>query len=338
MVETIGTQLRHARTARGLSLDDAAHATKVRPARLADLENDVYTNFPNIAYARGFLAIYGRFLGVNVSPYLGAFEDTNSFGLDDYQYLRNEPVAEFRAPRREEKPARRRLLRPYRRRESDAAQVRRRRVPLILGGLALAFGIVGVSVWYLTLRFQQLGSLEQLAARHAARHHPAAATDPSSPAPAPTPDGTPSPVLSTWPLAEPPAAPGTDPVTIPGAEPGLTAVLDGVSPLLAFTLPPVAVANDPNGLPSLAAAPKPTPTPAPASKEIVVRPLKRTFVKVVVNDPASRPAYEDWLGPNTRPLSFRGDRVFVHVLDKGSVEISKNGVIQPAAGTDIKIE
>lgn len=313
MVETIGTQLRQARTARGLSLADAAHVTKIRPGRLGDLENDVYTNFPNIAYARGFLAIYGRFLGVDVTPYLGAFEDTNSFGLDDYQYLRDEPVAEFRAPRREVRAGRRSLLRPYHRRQNAAVQARRRRVPLILGALALSFGFVGVSVWYLTLRFQQLGSLEQLAARQDARNRPPVAA-PVLPTPEPTPDGTPSPILSSLAIADPPGTPGAD----TGANPPAT--------VPALPSPPETPA--PGGV---------TRTPAP-SQEVVVRPLKRTYVKVVVNDPAARPAYEDWLAPNTRPLSFRGDRVFVHILDKGSVEISKNGVIQPTAGTDIKIE
>lgn len=310
MVETIGTQLRHARTARGLSLEDAAHGTKIRPGRLADLENDVYTNFPNIAYARGFLAIYGRFLEVNVAPYLGAFEDTNLFGLDDYQYLRDEPIAEFRAPRREVRPGRR-LLRPYHRRQNATVRARSRRLPLVLGALAVCFGLVGVTVWYLTLRFQQLGSLEQLTARQDARDRPS--TPDHVPRPEATPDGTPSPVLSSLPIADPPTS-GT-----PGA----------ASPLLNVSLP----------APELSSVkPVATPAPAPVDKTVVVRPLKRTFVKVVVNDPAARPAYEDWLAPNTRPLSFQGDRVFVHVLDKGCVEISKNGVIQPTAGTDIKIE
>ena len=330
MVETIGTQLRSARVAHGLNLDDAAHATKIRPARLADLENDVYTNFPNIAYARGFLAIYGRFLGVDVSPYLGAFEDTNSFGLDDYQYLRDESVAEFRAPRREVRTGgRRRLLRPYRRRQNAAVQARRRRVPLVLGALALSFGFVAVTVWYLTLRFQQLGSLDQLAARQEARARP---SEPDVPAPEPTPDGTPSPILSSLLIADLPGGLNGEPVfpVAGGMSPPLLAPLPS-----APTIPPAGPI--PVGPATLAAPPPPTP-PAAASQEVVVRPLKRTYVKVVVNDPAARPAYEDWLAPNTRPLSFRGDRVFVHVLDKGCVEISKNGVIQTTAGTDIKIE
>lgn len=340
MVETIGSQLRRVRTSRGLSLDDAAHATKIRPARLADLERDVYTNFPNIAYARGFLAIYGRFLGVDVSPYLGAFEDTNSFGLDDYQYLRDEPIAEFRAPRRETEngAVRRRSLRPHHRRPKAAgASARFRRVPLVLGGLALSFGLVAVTAWYLTLRLQQLGSLEQLAARQDARNLPAAAVTtasdgssaaPAAQRPAPPPAGTPSPVLSSLPIADPPGLEEFAGTSLSSSLLAVSLPLLAPSPAAAplETPPPVVVAT---------AAPKPAARPA---KEVSVRPLKRTYLTVVVNDPAAQPAYANWLGPNTHPLSFYGDRIFVHVRDKNSVEVRKNGVIQPLAGTDIAVE
>ena len=55
MVETAGTKLRRARTMRHLSIEDAARATKIRPQQIADLERDDYSNFANLAYARGFL-------------------------------------------------------------------------------------------------------------------------------------------------------------------------------------------------------------------------------------------------------------------------------------------
>ena len=97
MVETAGTKLRRARTQRQLSLADAARATKIRIGQLSDLENDDYSNFANLAYARGFLVSYGKYLHLDVSPYMDAFADANTFGLDDYQYLSDVPVAEYRA-------------------------------------------------------------------------------------------------------------------------------------------------------------------------------------------------------------------------------------------------
>lgn len=304
MVETLGSQLRHARLGRGLSLEDAAHGTKVRAARLADLENDVYTNFPNIAYARSFLVIYGKFLGVDVSPYLGAFEDTNSFGLDDYQYLSEEPVAQYRAVRRES------AARPFRPRRHV-----RRRLPVRVPALLAICFVLGLGAWHLTLRFRQLGSLEQLAARQASRENP-----PPAPATAEELGEAPVTPASSWSLAAP--APATA-VENAGAQ-GPELLLASNTPLLPPALPTM-----------ITEAPKAPPV---VSKQVTVKPLRKTYVTVVVNDPAARPAYEDWVAPGARPLSFRGDKFFVHVRDKGSVEIAKDGVIQPQGGTDLLIE
>src|SRR6266550_521722 len=56
-----------ARRARNLTLDEAARMTKIRPARLAEIEADDFSQFPSLAYAKGFLLIYGKFLDVDVT-------------------------------------------------------------------------------------------------------------------------------------------------------------------------------------------------------------------------------------------------------------------------------
>ena len=48
--------LARARLARGLTIDEAAHETKVRPDKIVALESDDYSRFANNAYAKGFLA------------------------------------------------------------------------------------------------------------------------------------------------------------------------------------------------------------------------------------------------------------------------------------------
>ena len=48
--------------------------TKIRPARLQEIEEEDFSHFPSLAYAKGFLLIYGKFLDVDVTPYLEAFE------------------------------------------------------------------------------------------------------------------------------------------------------------------------------------------------------------------------------------------------------------------------
>ena len=91
MVETIGKQLCQARLSKGLTIDEAAHATKMRPDKILALENDDYSRFGNNAYAKGFLQIYGRFLGVDISEQFHELETPNRVSVDDYQYLNHAP-------------------------------------------------------------------------------------------------------------------------------------------------------------------------------------------------------------------------------------------------------
>ena len=75
-IEGLGKKFQEARRARDLTLDEAARMTKIRPARLAEIEADDFSQFPSLAYAKGFLLIYGKFLDVDVTPYLDTFEDS----------------------------------------------------------------------------------------------------------------------------------------------------------------------------------------------------------------------------------------------------------------------
>ncbi len=69
-IEGLGKRFQEARLARGLTLDEAARMTKIRPSRLAEIEAEDFSQFPSLAYAKGFLQIYGKFLDVDVTPYL----------------------------------------------------------------------------------------------------------------------------------------------------------------------------------------------------------------------------------------------------------------------------
>src|SRR6201995_2996905 len=123
MVETIGKRLCQARLAKGLSIDAAAHATKMRPDKILALENDDYTRFGNIAYAKSFLAMYSRFLEVDVSGQLRDLDHRDHrLSIDEYQYLNNAP-----AP----KPS-----------EPSPARTRRERTPPSIVPL-LAFVVIG---------------------------------------------------------------------------------------------------------------------------------------------------------------------------------------------------
>src|SRR2546423_6942762 len=114
-IEGLGKKFQEARLARGLTLDEAARLTKIRPSRLAEIEADDFSQFPSLAYAKGFLQIYGKFLDVDVTPYLDVFETSQQVTVDGYSYLQDQPApkprrvrARARAPvvRRERRPGR----------------------------------------------------------------------------------------------------------------------------------------------------------------------------------------------------------------------------------------
>lgn len=61
----IGRVLEQARRDRGLSLEEAERATKIRKRYLVGLEEDDYTVLPDAVYAQGFLKTYANFLGLD---------------------------------------------------------------------------------------------------------------------------------------------------------------------------------------------------------------------------------------------------------------------------------
>ena len=91
-MEGLGKKLQEARIARNLTLDEAARLTKIRPGRLAEIENEDFSQFASLAYAKGFLLIYGKFLDVDVSPYMEAFETSEHMTVDGYSYLQDNPA------------------------------------------------------------------------------------------------------------------------------------------------------------------------------------------------------------------------------------------------------
>jgi cytoskeletal protein RodZ len=91
-MEGLGKILQEARIARNLTLEEAGRMTKIRPGRLEEIENEDFSQFASLAYAKGFLLIYGRFLDVDVTPYLEAFETSEHVTVDGYAYLQDNPA------------------------------------------------------------------------------------------------------------------------------------------------------------------------------------------------------------------------------------------------------
>jgi hypothetical protein len=79
-------------------------------------------------------------------------------------------------------------------------------------------------------------------------------------------------------------------------------------------------------------------TESAGPNRVAIRPLKKTYVKVVVDNEAVRPAFERWISPSDGTVEFRGQKIAVRVLDRDAVQIKKNGKTLASGDADVTIE
>ena len=335
-IEGLGKKFQEARVARGLTLDEAARMTKIRPSRLAEIEADDFSQFPSLAYAQGFLKIYGKFLDVDVAPYLEAFESSESVTVDGYSYLQEEPApAPVRAPvvrRRPSRPAA-----PSRSSTSGGSDGSRPSLmPVIIGIVVIVAGFwIGklmVNLRRLAPQTQKAPTVVQTPARPATTSSgPYTAT---APIPVQSPQGrqvvssTPPPPVST-----PAVAASAPPVAAPS--PAIAAASTPAPPpaTAAPSEPEVRRAEPVRAEDLTKAAPEPA-----GPNRIAIRPLKKTYIKVVIDNEQTVPAFERWVSPTDGTLEFRGQRVAIRVLDRDAIQIRKNGKSIEGADSDISVE
>ena len=298
-IEGLGKKFQEARVARNLTLDEAARMTKIRPQRLAEIEADDFSQFPSLAYAKGFLLIYGKFLDVDVAPYLDAFEDSESVTVDGYSYLQeNERAKPVSAP-----VARRRPVAS----SGGGGSNRVSPMPLIVGIVVLVLGFLGMKF---LLNVQRLapgkgGSSVQTSATAT----PTVATIGTSPAP------TVAAAATSAPVASPAAIPGP-----PETRKALATNSTGpgepeVRKAKPVTKEELAQARDGTGSP---------PPESADQNRVAIQPLKRTYVRVTLGD-EGKAAFERWVSPSDGTVEFRGKHVSIRVLDPEAVKITKNG-------------
>ena len=299
-IEGLGKKFQDARVARKLTLDEAARMTKIRPQRLAEIEADDFSKFPSLAYAKGFLLIYGKFLDVDVTPYLDAFEDSESVTVDGYSYLQeNERAKPVSAPV---------VRRPAATRHTGGSN-RVSPMPLIVGIAVLVLGFLAMKFF---LNVQRLAPARgSSSAQNSATAAPVVASGGSSPTAAPNIAA----VATTAPVASPVPTQGP-----PETRKALAA--DSTAP----GEPEVRKAK-PVTKEELSQTGAATSSPPPESAEqnrVAIQPLKRTYVRVTLGDEV-KAAFERWVSPADGPVEFRGKHVSIRVLDPEAVKITKNG-------------
>jgi len=306
-IEGLGKKFQEARRARNLTLDEAARMTKIRPARLAEIEADDFSQFPSLAYAKGFLLIYGKFLDVDVTPYLDAFEDSERVTVDGYSYLQeNRPEKPVSAPVVPRRPA-------------TAGRDRISAMPLIFGIVVL---VVGFTVMKLILNVQRLAP---------GRGESTAQTSPSA---------SPVPASKPVPVASAPSTVASAPSIAPTVSPAATIAPTAVAVASAKTSEPEVRRAKPVTRQDLAKTQEATTSPPAESGEqnrVAIRPLKRTYVRVIVGDGKGSPAFERWVSPADGTVEFRGKHVSIRVLDPDAVQITKNGKSLEAGDKDVTV-
>jgi cytoskeletal protein RodZ len=314
MAESVGWKLQQARLARRLEIEDVAETTKIRPERIIDLEADEYGHFPNLTYAKSFLAKYAKFLGVNIEDELDKFRVERTISLAAYPYLTGPPVPK-------------QLLEPRR------ITPRGFRVPPVVVAVLLFIVLVGVPLFsYLALNVPRVVGTKQVDEKvieserqidDSSSKSRIATQSPVLPPPATAivSDITPA-VVSQNPRQDEVSKDGSN----SASSPVQVRMEDGVE--VRRALP---VGSPPSD------AQVGTAESASPDKKLEVRILKRTYVKVTKDQEGAQPVFEGFAGPDSQPIVVAGKRFWVHVSDKGAVEVRKDGQVVPSDSDDIVI-
>lgn len=290
MPEPVGKKLAQARLKRGLSLDEVAHATKLRPEKILALESDDYTGFPSNAYVKGFLKNYARYLGVDVAAVLASIDSTLPITVAEYQYLSNAPEtpAHYEPERRERRPP--------------------SVLPIIAAAAVLFLAVVGFWIY---------ANAQRIFGEPTAPQFTAAPASPAPMLPSVAPDIALPATLSLEPAAphestaemRPPAPATDDHAVIKPTIAADPADHDIVTPLAVPTAGPDSGDALPSGV-----------------NEVLVASVKKTWITVRRDDPKAPPIFEDFVYPDTRPLKVRGARLFIEARDPAAVQLTKNGL------------
>jgi cytoskeletal protein RodZ len=315
MAESVGRKLQQARLARKLEIEDVAERTKIRPDRIIDLEADEYSHFPNLTYAKSFLAKYARFLGLDIQPELDDFQISREISMGDYQYLSSMPPHNAQHAR-----------------WTQRIQPKGFRVPPVVVVVLVLIVLVGVPVIsYLALNIPRVSGTNFSTASEPANQSTIASTSSASPVPS---DANPTHALAVQsPTGESPAA--VSPLSSQTPEVKADATPARNEDRIEIRRAQVA------GTP-VSATPGETPLKTGLAtlpeKKLEVRVIKRTYVKVTKDEEGTQPVFDGFAGPDSRPIVVQGKRFWVHVLDKGAVEVREDGQLVPGNSGDIVID
>jgi len=330
MDHDFGRHLQKARTDRGLSIEQAAAGVKIRSTFLLALENSDLTKFPNAAYAKSFLLMYGKFLAVDLKSIAAQIDTTTQMKVEGYQYLTSRAAAQ---PKAQPEPELAFSMAPEPKLAGTWLPL------LVLGGTIIA----AVAAFIFWNNMSRLGdpkgappvkevappgggtAVEPLAVVPAPAEIPPARQAAEDPPPRPV-------VISTPGTAARPVAPGAA-APIVGAEIPKARPISPVAKLAATDTDLLADLGPPKPR-IISSVVAPLIQSPPAGEEtnalsedgnsIVLEPRRKTWV-VIRTGPGGQSLFEDYLYTTAKPLRLPAGRYFIELRDADAVEISRNG-------------
>jgi cytoskeletal protein RodZ len=313
MAESVGKKLQQARLSRGLEIEDVAERTKIRPDRIIDLEADEYSHFPNLTYAKSFLAKYARFLELDIQEELDEFQISSAISMGDYQYLSSFSAQNYGQQAR----------------WTQRIQPKGFRVPPAVVIMLVLIVLVGVPVFsYLALNVPRV----------AGTNFEASPDKLSQPVPQ-------SPKSVGTVPAEPDSLKALA-AHSPAAESAAAASPSTSQPEVGTENPSVDRGVEVRRAMPAGASQSATPVDTsirttlstPPEKKLEVRVIRRTYVKVTKDEEGTQPVFEGIAAPDGRPIVVEGKRFWVHARDKGAVEVREDGQLVPGNSGDIVID
>ena len=325
MDHDFGKHLQKARTDRGLSIEQAAAGVKIRSTFLRALEASDLTKFANAAYAKSFLLMYGRYLGVDVKNIAVQIDTTTQMKVEGYQYLTNRAAAQ---PKTKADPELTFSAAPEPKSSGSW-------LPLLVLGGTLLVALIAFVIWQ---NVNRLGDAQPPAAPKSSPTPAAAAVEPitqtSTPKPAvpavPAPP-VPEPVPPRPKVISMPEAATNPPGEIPRARPisPVARIAAGDSEALADLSPP-----RPRIISSGTATPPPVAPPVIADEEnsaiaadpntTILEPKRKSWVTIRTG-PGGQTLFEDYLYPGAKAMRLPKGRYFIELRDADAVEITRDG-------------
>lgn len=374
MNDIFGRKLQKARIAKGISVSEAAEATRMRPEKILALEASDLSKFPSAAYAKSFLQLYARFLGVDVKEIASTIDTGTHLTFDDYAYLRNANLPDMNVSTRPDAPTPTGYAAPSVRIPEQTSLL-----PLVVVGVIGVLGLFGFMIYSNIGRLTEAPLEPPVAAAVAPIPVKPAAVPESKPAvippqitsssppvavaPAPRPiAATPQPVtplpqptpVAVTPLPAPvPAAlvaipPAPKPVVVPPPAP--TPVIEPeVRAAIPVSTANKLTVNDAEALMELDNVPTPNATADPADVApveednsvedmLVIEPKRKVSIIVRKDGPEGAIEFSDTLHPRAKGLRLPAGKWHIQSADPEAIVISKSGHAIPYAVGGVLVE